>query len=294
MIDKGIDVGSSQAGLNFALAYAQGSRSCYVKLGGDNVPRYVAPHYTAEVNAARAAGLRVGHYWVPDSLQDPTGAADYFVDHLHGWTTRDFVVLDNESLDGKRRYSDAQAAVWMNRVKARLHISGLQVKLYLGLADARSFSWPAALATGCDFIIAAYGYAPFAYDLRGKIPAARNHGHQYTSSGSIGGVTIDVDAWQPGAFAYGTVIADVTPPKPIANKPPAPKAAPVPPLLPLPIEEEDDMILFQAKGDTKVYELKNGTKRHVSGSEYAVLAAAKVPLHRGISAAAVAGIPTAV
>jgi hypothetical protein len=54
------------------------------------------------------------------------------------------------------------------------------------------------------------------------------------------------------------------------------------------------MILFQAKGDTKVYELKNGTKRHVSGSEYAVLAAAKVPLHRGISAAAVAGIPTAV
>jgi hypothetical protein len=102
-----------------------------------------------------------------------------------------------------------------------------------------------------------------------------------------------VDAWQPGAFAYGTVIADVTPPKPIANKPPAPKAAPVPPLLHLPLEEEDDMILFQAKGDTKVYELKNGAKRWISAEEFAVLSAAKVTVHRGIPAASVAKIPNA-
>jgi hypothetical protein len=53
------------------------------------------------------------------------------------------------------------------------------------------------------------------------------------------------------------------------------------------------MILFQAKGDTKVYELKNGTKRWISAEEFAVLSAAKVTVHRGIPAASVAKIPNA-
>lgn len=202
MTTQGIDTATSQAKLDFAFARSQGYESCYVKLGGDNVPRYIAPHYVAQVNKARAAGFRLGHYWVPSAAKDAAGAADFFCSSLHGWTSADFVVLDNESLDGARRYDDAGAAAWVNRVKARLGIGGKQVKVYLGLADARSNSWPQTLATGCDFIIAAYSYKPFTYDLRGHIPEARNNGHQYSSSVKIGGITTDVNAWKDGAFDY--------------------------------------------------------------------------------------------
>ncbi|WP_165384955.1 GH25 family lysozyme [Cryobacterium sp. SO1] len=213
----GIDTGTSQRNLDFGLARSQGYESCYVKLGGDNVTRYVAPHYIAQVDNARAAGMRVGHYWVPSDAQDPAGAANYFVDHLRGWTGSDFIVLDNESLDGKRHYSDQAAAVFIDTVRARLGIGGRQVKCYLGLSIERSNDWPALLGTGCDFIIAAYGYTPFTYDLVGKIPADRNGGHQYSSSANIGGVTIDVNSWRDWAFDYA------------GSSPAAPTAAPASP-----------------------------------------------------------------
>lgn len=214
----GIDVGTSQRALDFGLARRLGYESCYVKLGGDNVGRYVAPYYAVEVDRARAAGMRVGHYWVPSSVRDPVSAADFFVNNLRRRTPADFYVLDNESLDGARLYSDSQAAQWVNRVKARLGIGGRQVKVYLGLADARAHSWPALLATGCDFIIAAYSYKPFTYPLA-TIPASRNSGHQYSSSGNIGGVVIDLNSWKPNAFDYGGAAPAVVEETPIAETP---------------------------------------------------------------------------
>lgn len=204
----GIDVATPQRNLDFGLAFRAGYRVCYVKLGGDNIPRYVAPYYAAEVDKARAVGFRVGHYWVPNLAKDAAGAADYFCSNLRGWNkASDFVVLDNESLDGARLYGDDGAAAFVTRVKERLGIGGRQVKVYLGLADARSYSWAKTLATGCDFIISAYSYAPFMYSLLGKIPADRNGGHQYSSSGNIGGVEIDLNSFRDWAFDYGTVVA---------------------------------------------------------------------------------------
>lgn len=207
-----IDVGTSQRNLNFDEARRLGNVSAYVKLGGDNVGRYVAPYYVSEVDAARRAGLRVGHYWVPNAGYDPVGAADYFVDHLRGWTAADYVVLDNESLDGAHRYSDAQAAAWINRVKARLRIPGKQTKHYSGLADARGTAWPQVLGTGTQFIIAAYSYAPFALPAIATVPADRIDGHQYSSSGNIGGVTVDLNVFRDTAFDYaGTAGEGYTP-----------------------------------------------------------------------------------
>lgn len=202
----GIDVGTSQRNLIFTTARSLGYTSCYVKLGGDNIPRYVAPYYVALVDRARNVGMRVGHYWVPNTLKDPVGAADFFVNNLRGWTDLDFAVLDNESLDGARLYTDQQAAHWVNRVRYRLGIPARQVKVYLGLADARAHQWPALMATGCDFIIAAYSYAPFTFTLP-TIPLSRIKGHQFSSSGNIGGVIIDLNSWKPDAFTYGSVTA---------------------------------------------------------------------------------------
>jgi hypothetical protein len=200
MTQNGIDTGTSQRNLDFGLARRMGMESNYVKLGGDNSGRYVAPNYISEVDRSRAAGMRVGHYWVPSSAQDPAGAAEYFVSNLRGWTPADFVVLDNESLDGVGHYSDDQAAAWVNTVKARLGIGGRQVKVYLGLSVANSTTWDAVLNTGCGIIIAAYSYSPFAYSLR-TIPGNRNEGHQVGGI-VIGGISTDLDVWQDNAFDY--------------------------------------------------------------------------------------------
>lgn len=198
-----IDTASSQRNLDFPTARREFT-DVYVKLGGDNVPRYVAPYYIAQVDKARAAGFEhVGHYWVPSATQDPAGAADYFVANLRGWNkATDFIVLDNESLDGASRYSDASAAAWIERVKSRLGITGKQVMTYSGLADARGTNWPAVLATGSNFIIAAYSYGPFAWADFPTIPRARIVGHQ-TGGRAIGGVVTDTNVFTDDAFNYG-------------------------------------------------------------------------------------------
>lgn len=210
-MSRGIDTGTSQRNLDFRLARSQGYESCYVKLGGDNSGRYVAPYYVAEVDKARSAGMRVGHYWVVNGRMDPISAADYFVNNLRGWTSSDFVVLDNEPLDGATMLSDGQAAQWINRVKSRLNISGSQIIQYLGLSYARSQSWPASLATGCNFLIAAYGYAPWTFALP-TIPWDRAVGHQYSSSVSIGGIVTDTNDWKANAFDYAATAGSGTTP----------------------------------------------------------------------------------
>jgi hypothetical protein len=212
-----IDLASTQRNLDLTLTKGTGDESAYVKLGGDNVPRYTAPYYAVEVDRARAAGYRVGHYWVPNLLRDPNGAADYFVDSLHNWQSSDFVVLDNENLDGARAYGDAEIADWVNRVGNRLGIGGKQIKVYLPLGVARSNNWPLTLnAKQCDFIIAAYSYAPFTYDLLGKIAPSRNNGHQY--GGAVyGGITVDIDAWKSGAFDYSSAAPTAAPTAPASS-----------------------------------------------------------------------------
>ena len=204
-----IDTGTSQANLDFALAYSQGFRACYVKMGGDNVDTYVAPWYASQVDRARAAGFIVGHYWVPDAnpadadlIDTPTQQADYMIDRLHDWRPGDFIVLDNEALDGAWLFTDAQAAEFEARVKARLGIPGRQVKTYLGLNDARTRSWPALLATGTQFIIAAYSYPPMELPDIPTIPRARIDGHQYGGR-LIGAVVTDTNLFVDDAFNYG-------------------------------------------------------------------------------------------
>jgi len=206
-----IDTASSQRNLNFATARSEGFTDVYVKMGGDNVDTYVAPYYKAQVDAAIAAGFQhVGHYWVPDanpndadSIDTPAQQADYMIDRLHRFDkVNGFIVLDNESLDGAFRFSDAQAAEFIERVKSRLGISGRQVFTYSGLADARGTNWQAVLATGSNFIIAAYSYGPFAWVDFPSIPRSRIVGHQ-TGGRAIGGVVTDTNVFTDDAFNFG-------------------------------------------------------------------------------------------
>jgi murein DD-endopeptidase MepM/ murein hydrolase activator NlpD len=185
----GIDTATPQRWLNFAMPIAEGYDRTYVKNGGDNVdPTYESPYYDEQIDKARYMGYKkIGHYWVPnadpadaDDIDTPVQQADFMIANLRNWNpATDFIVLDNESLDGAIRFNDAQAAEFIGRVKARLSIPGNQVLTYLGLHDARSNEWPLTLATGTNFIVAAYSYAPFAWEDFPSIPRARIAGHQF-------------------------------------------------------------------------------------------------------------------
>jgi hypothetical protein len=215
---SGIDVATTQRLLDFTKPFAEGYTSCYVKLGGENNPRYESPYYDAQVIAARAAGYRIGHYWVPEDSQDPRGAARYMVANLNGWTKRDFIVLDNEDFAGNdpdgtgpqtdsKRYTDPQCAEFVDETKKLLGIPGDQVFVYSGLSDARGMLWTATLDTGANFIIAAYSYGPFEFQSTlTTIPEERVAGHQtgqrsfMTTAGNT--VPVDVNSFKDWAFDY--------------------------------------------------------------------------------------------
>ncbi|MGL5930115.1 MAG: GH25 family lysozyme, partial [Dermatophilaceae bacterium] len=88
---EGIDVGTTQKDLDFAAAARSGMSFAVVKAGGSQLRSgpYVSPYYQRQVDAARAAGMTVGHYWLSGDFQSPTAAADYFVDHLHDYRPGD-------------------------------------------------------------------------------------------------------------------------------------------------------------------------------------------------------------
>lgn len=213
-----IDTATSQATLDFGVAYSEGFFDCYVKMGGDNVDTYVAPWYTRQVDRARAARfVHVGHYWVPDAnpadadlIDTPTQQADYMVDRLHDWRrATDFIVLDNEALDGAWMFTDGGAAEFIERVKLRLNIPGRQVVMYGGWYDLAAHAWPAVLATGAVFIVADYRASspPMGFPDIPTVPRARIIGHQYGGR-DIGGVITDVNVFVDDAFQYGGNMED--------------------------------------------------------------------------------------
>jgi hypothetical protein len=199
-----IDTAKYQVALDLSIPWGQGFRCNYVKAGGDNSGRYIAEGYYSLVDRSRAIGYRIGHYWVPSAAMDPIGAADYLVSILRGWNkASDFIVLDNENLDGAQRYGDAAAAAFIERLKVRLGIPGRQILLYTNLSDGRGTNWSNVLATGANFLIAAPSYTAFAFPDIPTIPRGRIVGHQ-TGAISFGGVVTDVNVFVDWAFDYGS------------------------------------------------------------------------------------------
>jgi lysozyme len=201
---SGIDVGTSQTGIDFARVRADGHRFVVVKAGGSQLAGgpYVAPRYVAQVDGARAAGLTVGHYWLAGDFQTPTQAADYFADHLHDYRTGDVVALDDEVLDDSTRlWNDTAVATFFQRLHTRL---GDYVPwFYIGAADLRAGTWPRTIATGAKLWVASWGANNGSYpgepNLGGAYPTWSVH--QYTSAGSTGGsARVDLDAARPAAF----------------------------------------------------------------------------------------------
>ncbi|MBB4905850.1 GH25 family lysozyme [Actinophytocola algeriensis] len=215
----GVDVATWQAGIDFTQARADGHGFAIVKAGGSQLTEgpYTSPHYATQVAGARAAGLRVGHYWVTGDFSTPVRAADFFADHLHDYRRGDVLALDNEVLDDSTRlWNDSEVAAFFTRVHDRVgdHVPWL----YMGAADLRSGSWPRTIATGTKLWVASWGANDGSYpgdpDLGGAYPSWS--AHQYTSNGVVGGMRVDLNVARQDAF-------DVVTPGDPPETPPLPK-----------------------------------------------------------------------
>ncbi|OLF08367.1 muraminidase [Actinophytocola xinjiangensis] len=199
----GIDVSTWQAGIDFARARADGHEFVIVKAGGSQLREgpYTSPHYATQVTGARAAGLRVGHYWVTGDFSTPGQAADHLVNNLVDYRRGDVIALDNEILDDSTRlWTDAEVAAFFTRVHDRIgdHVPWL----YMSSSALRAGSWPRTIATGAKLWVASWGANNGSYpgepNLGGAYPGWS--AHQYTSQGTVGGLRVDLNVARPGAF----------------------------------------------------------------------------------------------
>ena len=230
---EGIDVGTTQAGLDFAAAARGGVSFAVVKAGGSQLTSspYVSPYYVRQVDSARAAGLKVGHYWLVGDYQTPTAAADYFVDHLHGYVAGDVLAVDDELLDGSKvLWSDAMVTTFLNRVRTRVPTAVLW--FYTGADNLRTKGpWTSTIATGARLWVAAYGADDGTYhgppDIGSAYPSYAVH--QYTSKAALYGVPkLDRDRASASAFTGGGAVSSPSPsptPSPTASPTTSPTTA---------------------------------------------------------------------
>lgn len=218
----GIDVSKSQRLLDYNAAKAQGISFVIVKAGGRNVlPEYVADSYPEHVSAAKAAGLHVGHYYVPGKGKTPAAQAEFLASILVGFNVEtDVLALDNEPLDDNGIFwKDAEVAEFVTRLHEVTGIPFSRIWVYFPASLTRNNApWPLTQALQVKRWWAAYGDNPTGWkpdhepNLQGSLSDWDIH--QYSSNTKVGAVTVDANySRMPVAdlFAVGTVVPPITP-----------------------------------------------------------------------------------
>lgn len=231
MADTGIDTASYQGCWNGAPAKASGVQFAFIKLNQGT--GYVNPYATCQVNAARANGIREGAYdFASPQTSSPEAEADKFVAEARarGMVGRAIPVLDWEPSApggywGKQTW---WALRWVNRVKSTW---GVNPMVYMSAAMIPTGDWSAVVATNAGLWVAGYprGYAGDRLRNPGAVPYSVSPwpfaaAWQYSSSGSVGGISGAVDvnwfygdavtwAKYAGAPASSVTSNATTPPK---------------------------------------------------------------------------------
>lgn len=225
---KGIDVSSAQAGISFNAVKAAGYSWCVVKMGGFNItPEYVAPRYHEQVDGARAAGLKVGHYWLIGS-GNAAQEADYFAANLyHLDKAHDILALDDERLDANATFwTDGNVAAFFTELHKKTGVPYRRMWFYVGGYNASANTWTKTKALGVRTWIASYGANDGAIhpaDTGGKLPVDVQ---QFTSNGRIPGVSGVIDLSYSN-LAIADLFSDPAP-APIPTPAPAPVPTPAP------------------------------------------------------------------
>jgi GH25 family lysozyme M1 (1,4-beta-N-acetylmuramidase)/peptidoglycan hydrolase-like protein with peptidoglycan-binding domain len=201
----GIDVASPQRDIDFVKAKAEGVEFVIIKMGGLNVePQYVAPYYKQQVDRARAAGLKIGHYYVIGAGQNAEQQAGFFVRNLHDFRADvDVLVIDNERLDSNAAFfKDPAAARFIAEVKRLTGVVDVEARWHYANADDYRVNAPwtdlGEAWANPRIWWASYGandgtrdHEP---DLQGSVPAY--HVHQFSSTVAIAGYKLDGN-WSP-------------------------------------------------------------------------------------------------
>lgn len=155
----GVDVATSQPDFDFAALEAAGGRFAIIKQGGGNAEDspYVAPEYLRQLDRARAAGLRIGHYWFNGARNGltPTTSAQFFVANAEV-RSGEFVALDieDEPETGTVAYTPEEALEFVREVE-RLR-PGTTTLIYLSAARVREQHWRSLADRGHPLWVAMY------------------------------------------------------------------------------------------------------------------------------------------
>ncbi|MBN9117679.1 MAG: glycoside hydrolase family 25 protein [Planctomycetes bacterium] len=182
---QGVDVASYQGYPDWTSVKNSGKTFVFNKATEGTT--YTNPYFATNWSRIKSAGLIRGAYHYGRPGTDPVAQADYFINTVHPTSGDLQMMLDIEVTDGK---SPSQVRSWIvafiNRISARTGRPGI---IYTGF-----YFWRDSAGNGsnlnCPLFLAAYVSNPSAY-----VPAAWPYYTfwQYTSSGSVPGISGNVD-----------------------------------------------------------------------------------------------------
>ncbi len=186
---QGIDVASYQGYPNWTSVKNSGKTFAFTKATEGTT--YTNPYFATNWARIKSAGLIRGAYHFGHPGTDAVAQADYFINTVQPTSGDLQMMLDLEVTDGM---SSSQVRSWtvafINRIQSRTGRPGI---IYTGF-----YFWRDSAGNGsnlnCPLFLAAYVNDPTPY-----VPAAWSTWSfwQYTSSGSVPGVSgnVDRDAW---------------------------------------------------------------------------------------------------
>ena len=176
---KGIDVSSFQTNLDFVQAKASGYVVAFIK--ATEGLNYTNPAFKDQYNKAKANGFKVGFYhFLKDT--NPVDEAKHFLSAISGLQSDCKYVIDAETnFNGVSLHVRQFADYLISQGKEPMLYSGLY--FYNNSLDNTVKDLP--------LWVAAYGQTR---------PAVNSVGWQYSESGNIGGVTVDLDEFENGIF----------------------------------------------------------------------------------------------
>lgn len=155
---------------------------------------FTDPDWPARARAAREAGLHVGGYHFARPGRGPANAeAHYFLERLGRVERRDLhPVLDLEDASG---ISNVSLHAWARAFLAEVHsVAGVKALTYSSPAFVAERHWTETFGTGCGLWLADYGPND-GRDHGAHVPRPWHKivAHQYTSRGTVAGVSGHVD-----------------------------------------------------------------------------------------------------
>lgn len=229
---KALDVSQWQGGIDWNAVKNAGYQIAIIKMGGGDAGLYTDTKANANYYGAKNAGLLIAGYYFAGG-GNPENEADFFLSLMSPLDTDDVLVLDWE-------IQNANPVDWCRRFIQRLKDRSAPIPLlYINNYTENSLDWSPVVNQSVALYLANYAISP-------EQDAHLNHFatyimHQYTSSGTVPGISgrVDLDAWFGSADqfkAYG-YHAPVSPPAPTPTPEPTPAPTPVPEPIPEPSPE---------------------------------------------------------